>query len=354
MSGSDQSLGHVLVTGAGGYSGTILVTRLLRQGYRVTALDRYFFGETLLPNHPALTRLKEDTRCIQASLFEDVDAVVDLAALSNDPLGEHFTEATWAINHAARARTARLAREAGVPHYLLPSSCSVYGFGRRLPDEQSPTRRLTHYARANLAAERDILPLAGPGFCVTVLRQGTVFGRSPRMRFDLAINAMIHSAWKQGVIHLNRDGNQYRPFLHVADAAGAIVHMLSIDAASINGRIFNVGADHDNFCMVDLARKLQTELGRRLQREITVRWCGSPDRRSYRVKFARITEGTGWRPGQRLEDGLEEMIAGLRHGEIQRTPRTLTLEWYRRLERETPAELMLHGGILHLAREQAC
>src|SRR5438876_718570 len=242
-------MAKVLVTGAGGYIGTTLVPTLLEQGYQVRALDRYFFGKNLLVEDPRIEVVQEDSRKIRAEHLAGTEAVVDLAALSNDPSGELFQKETWEINCEARVRTAKLAKELGVQRYILPSSCSVYGFqaNGQAVCEQSETNPLTTYAKANRAAEEGILPLGKNGFCAVVIRQATVFGYSPRMRFDLAINGMTYGAWKTGVLPLMRDGTQWRPMLHVRDAAAAICFILKTASAKVNGQIFNIGANRNNY-----------------------------------------------------------------------------------------------------------
>lgn len=243
----------------GGYIGSVLVRKLFEQGYFVKALDRFFFGEDKLPEHEHLQMIKEDSRCIKREVFEDIFAVIDLVAISNDPSGEMFQEATYSINYQSRVRTAKLAKECGVERYILPSSCSLYGYFQDkevIVDETSPINPLTTYAKANEKAEKEVLPLKDENFTVVVLRQATVFGYSPRMRFDLAINGMTYGAWKDQRIPLMRSGEQWRPMVHVEDTAECMCHMLEVDFEVINVEFFNVGSTNCNYQMKTLHRRL--------------------------------------------------------------------------------------------------
>jgi nucleoside-diphosphate-sugar epimerase len=319
---------QVLVTGAGGYIGTTLVPMLLEAGYRVRAFDRFFFGRELLPNHPHLQIVQDDARRLTEQHIEGCDFVIDLVALSNDPSGEEFQEQTYAINHRSRVNTAQLAKKIGVKRYILPSSCSIYGFQEPgvFADEKTKTNPLTTYAKANEMAERGVLALAGSDFTVVVLRQATVYGYSPRMRFDLAINGMTYGAWKTGVLPLMRDGSQWRPMIHVKDTARAQMFMLSAEADKINGQIFNVGSKENNYQLGPLAEIVK----RTVPRDVTIEWYGDPDHRSYQVAFDKIN-ALGCCAHYVAEDGVRELCEILAAGKTDKTKATLTLEWYKEL-----------------------
>jgi len=338
----------VFVTGAGGYIGSVLVPKLLAKGYKVTALDRFFFGTETLAPHENLTVIREDTRRLTERHLEGFDAVIDLAAISNDPSGELYVEETFQINYEARVRTANLAKKVGVSRYILPSSCSVYGYQAdgRLVDETSPINPLTTYAKANAMAEEGVLPLADDRFTVTVMRQATVFGCSPRMRFDLAVNIMTHSAWERGVIPINRDGTQWRPFVHIQDTTDAMLLLLDADASSVNGQIFNIGSSRHNYQLKDVAETIV----RTVPKEVRVEWVGHPDHRSYRVSCEKIRRVLGWDASRTLEQGIREVYEALCAGSLVRSERTITLKWYQELDKwhRIIKECELEGAMIQL------
>lgn len=340
----------VLVTGGGGYIGSVLVPLLLESGNSVRVLDRFFFGRHTLRDHPRLEVVVEDTRRLGPEHLEDVDSVIDLAAISNDPSGELFETATWAINHQARVRCAELAKQEGVKRYVLPSSCSVYGFQdhETVSDETSPTNPLTTYAKANLAAERDVQDLADDDFCVTVARQATVYGYSPRMRFDLAINGMTFGAWKTGRLPLMRDGTQWRPMVHVEDTSRALIHLLEVDAQLVNGQIFNVGSERNVYQIGPLG-EIVADL---VPGDVAIEWYGNPDQRSYRVDFDKI-QTTGWKAELSAEDGVSDIVNALERGDTDRTPETITLDWYKALARFQGLldDVLLDGHLLDLPED---
>lgn len=337
----------VLVTGGGGYIGTTLVPLLLEAGYRVRVLDRFFFGRDLLEPHANLEVVVEDSRRLSAQHLEDIDAVIDLVAISNDPSGELFQDATYQINHRSRQHCAELAKAAGVRRYILPSSCSIYGFKDAdfVADETSPPAPLTTYASANEMAEQSVLPLADERFCVVVLRQATVFGLSPRMRFDLAINGMTYGAWKTGKLPLMRDGSQWRPMVHVRDTAKAQIFMLEIEPSQVNGEIFNVGSAANTYQIGPLGETV----AKCVPKDVQIEWYGDPDHRSYRVSFEKI-EALGFRAELTATDGVTEICAALDAGAIDRETRTITLDWYKQLVdwHRIVREVEMYGGIIDL------
>lgn len=321
---------RILITGAGGYIGTTLVPLLLEAGHHIVAVDTFWFGRELLPRHPRLRCVTGDVRQLSPSLLQGVNAVIDLAALSNDPCGETYAHATWAINHRARVRTATLARQAGVRQYLLASSCSVYGYHDSPLTETSIPRPLTAYAHANVAAEQDILPLSCPAFSATALRFATLFGVSPRMRLDLVVNSMCYSAWRHGEITVNGGGTQVRPLLHVRDAAQAFVLALQAPASLTRGEIFNVGHSAHNLRINDIAEAIAAFHMACKRRTLFIRHSGPQDMRSYHVSFDKWKSTMGWEPATDWASSLGEITGFLeRHGD-KNILKCHTLDWYRR------------------------
>jgi nucleoside-diphosphate-sugar epimerase len=321
----------VLITGAGGYIGCRLVDYLQNNGYKIKALDRFFFGKERLQSilkNSQIEVIEEDIRFFDPGILKDVDVVIDLAALSNDPAGELDPVKTWSINYLGRFRVATLAKFMGVKRYVFPSSCSVYGFQEGVVSETSPVNPLTTYAKANYKAEVDIKRLGDKKYCVIILRFATVYGYSPRMRFDLAINGMVRGFFKNGKIPILRDGTQYRPFVHVMDVCKAIHLAMEADDEKVNGEVFNVGSNEQNVQIFELAQRVANAIGV----EFNYEWYGFPDHRSYRVNFDKIKEVLNFYPDYTIEDGAREVYEALKSGKLDPDdPATITVEWYKRL-----------------------
>jgi len=336
----------VLVTGGAGYIGSILTRTLLEKGYSVVCLDRLFFGTDPIKDiTDKITLIKDDIRWFNPEILKGVDAVLDLASLSNDPSGELDPQKTLEINYKGRIRVANLSKKYGVTKYVLASTCSVYGFQERTLTEESSLNPLTTYAKANALAEKEILPLADKTFTVTALRQATVYGFSHRMRFDLAINGMVLGFFKNGKIPIMRDGKQWRPFVHVKDTSNAFIKVLESDPEIVNGQIFNVGSDEQNVQIFDLAKLVAESISLPFNYE----WYGSPDTRSYRVSFNKIKETLNFKPQYTPKEGAKEVSDALKEGKLNpEDPRTITVKWYKHLlEAHTLIQnIEINGAIL--------
>jgi nucleoside-diphosphate-sugar epimerase len=320
---------NVLVTGGAGYIGSVMSRILLEKGYNVTILDRLFFGtDSLKDITDQITFIKDDVRFFDPDLLKGIDAVFDLAALSNDPCGELDQEKTLEINYKGRVRVANLAKKYGVKKYVFASTCSVYGFQEGVINEESGLNPLTTYAKASMMAEKEILPLADKTFSATVLRQATVYGFSYRMRFDLAINGMTLGYFRNGKIPIMRDGKQWRPFVNVRDTSNAFIKVLETEPELVTGQIFNVGSDEQNIQIFDLA-KVVAEACRL---PFNYEWYGDCDTRSYRVSFNKIKDTLGYKPQTSIKKGAENIFTALKEGRLNPDdPRVITVRWYKHL-----------------------
>lgn len=331
-----QKLRRVCVTGGGGYLGSVLVPLLLDAGYQVRVVDRFFFGrETLSSVEGRCEFVEADTRWCPEEVFANTYAVIDLAALSNDPAGELDPERTLDINFRARVRTATLSKKMGVERYILASSCSVYGFQDGMVDESAVPAPITTYAESSLRAEGGALALADDSFVVTALRQGTLYGLSPRMRFDLVVNIMTLSLYKDKIITV-RGGEQWRPLLHVADSAAAFLRVLEAPKNVVGGEIFNVGMTEHNFKVADIAKQV---LAAGESYGDIVSDKTSIDTRSYRVSSDKIHTVLGFVSRQTPQDGATEILNALRAGVVQDNIKTRTVDWYKQLLAKDPTVL---------------
>lgn len=278
---------RVLVTGHRGYIGSVLVTHLLENGHDVTGVDTdYYSGCTLLPEPVAVPWIRKDIRDISPHDLEGFDALIHLAALSNDPVGNLNSVWTEEINYIASARLAASAKSAGVHRFLFASSCIMYGMSQAgVATEDTPLDPRTTYARSKMLGEQAIAVLADDGFSPTFLRNGTIYGASPRMRFDTVLNNLVGSALALGEVLVRSDGRPWRPVLHIQDVARAFVAILHAPTAVVHNQAFNVGSNHLNQTILELAQiTADTVPGCRL------RVLAEPDadQRTYRAEFSKF------------------------------------------------------------------
>jgi nucleoside-diphosphate-sugar epimerase len=278
----------VLVTGAEGYIGAVLGPILLERGFDVTGLDAGFYRDGCLfrDERAAPKVVARDIRRVDAADLRGFDAVVHLAELSNDPLGEHDPRLTFEINHQGSVKLAAAAKAAGVRRFVYTSSCSVYGAAEdgSPRDENSATAPQTAYAKCKVLVERDVQALADAAFTPVFLRNATAFGASPRMRFDIVLNNLAGWAWTTGEIKMTSDGTPWRPLVHVDDICDAIRLCLEAPREAVHNEIFNVGADDQNYRIREIAEIVGGVFpGCR----VTFGPAGG-DNRSYRVSFAKI------------------------------------------------------------------
>lgn len=278
---------NVLVTGSDGYIGVRLTQLLSQRGMNVIGLDTGFYREGwLYPIAYSLPRtISKDTRRVTEEDLEGIDAVVHLAELSNDPLGQLRPEVTHKINHEGSIRLAKLCRKVGVERFVYSSSCSVYGVGNEdWKDEQSEVQPLTAYAECKVLVEQDLSSMADDNFSPTFLRNSTAFGPSPRMRFDIVLNNLAGLAWTTHEIRMTSDGSPWRPLVHVMDICDAMGCVLQAPREIIHNQTFNVGNTRSNYQIKDLALIVQAVFQ---GCELTF-GPSDGDHRSYRVSCDKI------------------------------------------------------------------
>jgi nucleoside-diphosphate-sugar epimerase len=307
---------RVLLTGHKGYLGTVMAPVLTAAGHDVVGLDSGLFEHCLLgpaPNDPPGHTV--DLRDVTLAHLSDVDAVVHLAALSNDPLGALAPDLTYDINHRASVRLARLARDAGVSRFLYASTCSVYGAsgGDGLVGEDAPLRPATPYAESKVLVEDDLHELADDDFTPVFLRNATAFGYSPRLRADIVLNNLVGHAYLSGEVLVLSDGTPWRPLVHAADIARAFAAALTAPREAVHDKAFNIGTERNNVTVADIAAEVVEAVpGARLR----ITGEAGADPRSYRVDFSRFRAAVpGFDCEWSVKAGALELIeAYQRHG----------------------------------------
>lgn len=299
---------NVLVTGGAGYLGSVLVSKLLEENHKVRVLDALMFGgESILPfiYNKSFEFIRGDIRnkeTVSKSL-EDIDCVFHLAALVGEPACSVNAKLTEQINHESAVLVGKIAQEKGVKRFIFTSTCSNYGISNldELATEESPLNPLSLYAETKIATEKDLLGLSDEKFTVCILRLATIFGLSPRMRFNLLINEIVREAYVKKRILLYKE-DAWRPYAHTEDAADSLISILNADSKKINHEIFNVGTEnYQKKELVNLVKKYVPDL-------IIDRQGGLPDNRDYKVSFEKIKKVIGFIPRRKVTDGIDELF----------------------------------------------
>lgn len=303
---------RVAVTGHNGYIGSVMVPFLQKAGHEVTGLDTYLYEEcTFGRDVPDVPAIRMDLRDVDSSVLQGFDAVIHLAALCNDPLGNMNPGSTYDINHHASVKLAAAAKAAGVPRYLFASSCSLYGLaGDEMLTEEAGFNPITPYGESKILAERDVRPLADESFSPVYLRNATAYGVSPRLRCDIVVNNLVGFAYTQGDVLIQSDGTPWRPLVHIEDISRAFLAALEAPRDAIHNQAFNVGRNEDNVRVSEIAEMVKVVVP-----NCSIRYAegGGPDPRSYRVDCSKIMRMLpAFKPQWSVAKGVEELYSAYR------------------------------------------
>ena len=301
----------ILVAGGAGYIGCVLVPRLLERGYRVRVLDRLYFGdEPLAPIRDQIELVTADVRDVPESAFDGVSGVINLSGLSNDPTAEFDPEANWQMNAIGTETLARRCLDRGIDRYVFASSCSLYdGLPPGMHDEDAPIEPRAAYATSKQYGESALLKLVDEGLTPVILRNGTVYGWSPRMRFDLVVNTFVKDALLGGRLLLHGGGWVWRPLVDINDVSDAMIAAYEAPAEKVRGEIFNVL--HSNYQIRELAMLVAGTV-RMTGREVEIVEAPAPAlMRDYECSNAKLSTTLGFRPGRSVLEAATDLVARL-------------------------------------------
>jgi nucleoside-diphosphate-sugar epimerase len=355
----NQTAKKVLVVGGAGYVGSVLVPELLERGYAVKVFDRLYYGDQGLKDARDRIQLEVgDMRSIQPSLLADVDAVINLGGLSNDPTAEYNPKANYEMNTVATEKLALLCKKCGVERFIFASSASIYDVGEGndshdvLLDETAEVDPKAAYSRSKFEAERILLNMVDNTFCPVLLRKGTVFGFSPRMRYDLVVNTFVMGALSKGLMTLHYGGEMWRPLVDVRDVAKAYITSLQAPADKVRGQIFNVV--HRNFRISELAYRIREglrQVGVNVEIQANYRYKGV---RNYRITGKKMEQVLDFRPTISIEESVVEMVEKIRtygYNDFD-NPRYYNIRWMKLLE-EIDRVIKYTGSVFDWPQEEA-